>query len=149
MANLYLPNEWKELVELLNRKNVKYIIVGGVAVTFHGYPRFTGDIDFWVAVSKENAEKIVECINEFGFGSMHLKPEDFLEEDIVLQLGRQPLRIDFLTSLTGLVFEECYPKAIHTVYDNLPMVFIDKESLLKNKIATGRPRDLGDAEELK
>lgn len=149
MAKLYLPNEWKELVELLNLNEVKYIIVGGVAVTYHGYPRFTGDIDFWIAVSKDNADKVIKCLNEFGFGSLGLSSADFLDDDMVLQLGRQPLRIDFLTSLTGLLFDECYPKAIITEYEGVKLTILDKDSLLINKAALGRPRDLGDVDELK
>lgn len=124
------------------------MIVGGYAVAWHGYPRFTGDIDFWLAISKENAQKTIEVLNAFGFSSLDISESDFLKEDIVLQLGYPPIRIDLLTSVTGLVFDECYPNVIKAIIDGVETFVIDKESLIKNKRATGRNRDLGDIEEL-
>jgi predicted nucleotidyltransferase len=148
MAKLHLAPDYKEFIELLNSKGIKYIIVGGYAVAWHGYPRFTGDIDFWIAISKENAQKSIEALKEFGFGSLNISNDDFLQDDFVLQLGYPPVRIDMLTSLTGLNFDECYPKAIKTEIDGVNAYIIDKESLIKNKRATGRDRDLGDIKEL-
>jgi predicted nucleotidyltransferase len=148
MAKLHLAPDYKEFVELLNSKGIKYIIVGGYAVAWHGYPRFTGDINFWLAISKDNAHKTVEALNEFGFGSLNITDEDFLQHDLVLQLGYPPVRIDLLTSLTDLDFDECYPKAIKANIDGIDAYILDKESLIKNKRATGRKRDIGDIEEL-
>ena len=148
MAKLHLAPDYKEFIELLNSKGIKYIIVGGYAVAWHGYPRFTGDIDFWIAISKENAQKSIEALKEFGFGSLDISNDDFLKDDFVLQLGYPPVIIDMLTSLTGLNFDECYPKAIKTEIDVVNAYIIDKESLIKNKRATGRDRDLGDIKEL-
>jgi predicted nucleotidyltransferase len=148
MAKLHLAPDYKEFVELLNSKGIKYLIVGGYAVAWHGFPRFTGDIDFWLAISKDNAHKTVEALNEFGFGSLNITDEDFLQNDLVLQLGYPPVRIDLLTSLTDLDFDECYPKAIKANLDGIDTYVLDKESLIKNKRATGRKRDISDIEEL-
>lgn len=148
MDKLHLAPDYKEFIELLNSKEIKYMIVGGYAVAWHGYPRFTGDIDFWLAISKENAQKTIEALHAFGFSSLAISESDLLKEDIVLQLGYPPVRIDLLTSVTGLNFDECYPSAIHATIDGVETFIIDKESLIKNKRATGRKRDLGDIEEL-
>jgi len=88
-----LNQDFKEFIELLNNHNVKYMVVGGYAVGYHGHPRFTGDIDFWVAISMDNALKIVAVLNEFGFVNLSLKAEDFTENNVVVQLGYEPNRI--------------------------------------------------------
>src|ERR1700751_2147268 len=97
-----LNPDFKEFIELLNVHKVEYLVVGGYAVGFHGRPRYTGDIDFWIAISRENASKIIRVLKEFGFESIGIKEEEFLKEDLVLQLGYEPCRIDILTSLTGI-----------------------------------------------
>jgi hypothetical protein len=132
----------------LNEKQVEYLVVGGYAVAFHGYPRYTGDIDIWVAISKENAEKVMQVLKDFGFGSLAISEEDFLKQDLVIQLGYEPIRIDILTSLTALSFAECYDFAVLANLDDLLVKFINLENLKKNKLATGRQKDLGDIENL-
>lgn len=92
-----LNQDFKEFIELLNEHKVEYLVVGGYAVAYHGHPRYTGDIDFWIAISKENAQKVVNALRDFGMGVLALQTEDLIKEDIIIQLGYEPNRIE-LTS---------------------------------------------------
>jgi predicted nucleotidyltransferase len=139
---------FKEFISLLNAHGVEYLIVGGVAVAQYGRPRYTGDIDIWIAVSDTNAKNVLQSIHEFGFGSIGLSLEDFLQHDVVIQLGREPLRIYLMTSLTDLHFLDCYLKANIIELDGISVRFIHINDLRKNKIATGRAKDLFDLESL-
>jgi hypothetical protein len=103
-----LNQDFKEFIQSLNDNQVRYLIIGGYAVAFHGYPRYTKDIDIWIEISLDNAEKIVKALQQFGFGSLELKPNDFLISNQVVQLGYPPNRIDLITSPDGVEFEECY-----------------------------------------
>jgi hypothetical protein len=143
-----LNQDFKEFIELLNLNKVEYLVVGGYAVGFHGHPRYTGDIDFWIAISKENAVKIIKCLREFGFGTLAIGVEDFMKDDLILQLGYEPNRIDILTSVTGLNFDECYNEKIEAEFDDITVNFIDIRNLKINKEATGRAKDMGDLENL-
>ena len=143
-----LSKDFKEFLELLNENKVKYLVVGGYAVAFHGHPRYTKDIDVWIELSPDNANNIMNALKEFGFGSLGLKPDDFLESDQIIQLGYPPNRIDILTSLKDLKFEDCYKTKVEVEIQGLHIDFIDIENLKKNKRATGRPQDLADAENL-
>ncbi|CAB1083066.1 hypothetical protein D1AOALGA4SA_10650 [Olavius algarvensis Delta 1 endosymbiont] len=143
-----LSKDFKEFLELLNENKVKYLVVGGYAVAFHGHPRYTKDIDVWIELSPANANNILNALKEFGFGSLGLKPDDFLESDQIIQLGYPPNRIDILTSLKDLKFEDCYKTKVEVEIQGLHIDFIDIENLKKNKQATGRPQDLADAENL-
>jgi hypothetical protein len=124
------------------------LVVGGYAVAFHGHPRYTKDLDVWIELSPENADKVMKALEEFGFGSMGLKPEDFLESNQIIQLGYPPNRIDILTSLKLLKFEDCFKERVEFELEGLKINFIDIENLKQNKKATGRPQDLADAENL-
>jgi len=143
-----LNQDFKEFIELLNKHKVKYLVVGGYAVGFHGYPRFTGDIDFWIAISNQNATKILNVLNEFGFGSLKFKIEDFLEANNIIQLGYEPTRIDILTSLSGVEFDNCYQHSVEANFEGLAIKFIDLKNLRINKASSGRAKDLGDLENL-
>ena len=143
-----LSKDFKEFLELLNENKVKYLVVGGYAVAFHGHPRYTKDIDVWIELSPDNANNIFNALKEFGFGSLGLKPDDFLESDQIIQLGYPPNRIDILTSLKDLKFEDCYKTKVEVEIQGLHIDFIDIENIKKNKRATGRPQDLADAENL-
>ncbi|MFN0202369.1 MAG: hypothetical protein ACKVTZ_12660 [Bacteroidia bacterium] len=140
--------DFKEFIELLNLHQVEYMIVGGYAVGFHGYPRYTGDLDFWIAVSDENAHKVIQALADFGFKHPNLTAADFLNENLIFQLGYEPNRIDILTSVSGLDFRTCFEKAIRANIEDLEVLFIDVESLKINKRASGRAKDLGDIENL-
>ena len=144
-----LAKDFKEFVELLIKHKVEYIIVGGYAVGIHGYPRYTGDLDIWVNPVKENAEKILKAVNEFGFSSYGLKIEDFIKEGNVIQLGYPPLRIDLLNQLDGVKFNDCFKNIEKFTIDKIAMNIISYDDLMKNKLSSGRYKDLDDLENLK
>ncbi len=145
---LEVKKDYKELLELLNEKRVEYLIVGAYALAFHGHPRFTGDIDILVNSTDENAEKIIETLNEFGFESLGLKPCDFTEPDNIIQLGFSPIRIDFLTSIDGVTWDEAQKGAAVGTYGDIPVKYLGKNEYIKNKKASGRLKDLADIEEI-
>lgn len=143
-----LSKDFKEFIELLNNYKVRYLVVGGYAVAFHGYPRYTKNFDVWIDLSYENAKAVMNALDEFGFGSLGLKTDDFLEKDQVIQLGYPPNRIDILTTLREIEFEDCYNNRVTVDIDGIDIVFIDIENLKRNKRSTGRSQDLADAEHL-
>ena len=143
-----LHQDFKEFIRLLNDNQVRYLVVGGYAVALHGYPRYTKDIDLWVEIAPENSSKIIHALDQFGFGSLGLKMEDFLELDTIIQLGYPPNRIDLMTTLPGIDFETCYEAKIQVEIDEIIVNFIDLENLKKNKKASGRNQDLADLENL-
>jgi len=144
-----LPSDFKEFLRLLDETGVKYLIVGGYAVGYHGYPRSTGDMDVWVESTEENAERVVNTLKEFGFDVPRLSPDLFLDPDRVIQMGHPPLRIEILTSVTGIAFGECYStRAVEEMDDGTPIHFIGLEKLKENKRASGRHKDLNDLENL-
>jgi predicted nucleotidyltransferase len=143
-----LNQDFKEFVQSLNENNARYLVIGGYAVAFHGYPRYTKDLDVWVESSQENAMRIVKALEQFGFASLGLQAEDFLVPDQVIQLGFPPNRIDILTSVEGVAFQGCYASRVQVVLDGIRVNFIDLENLKKNKRAVGRAQDLADLEKL-
>ncbi len=146
---MVLNQDFKEFIKSLNEANVRYLIVGGYAVAFHGHPRYTKDLDVWIWLDKGNAKKLIIALDDFGFGSLGLKAEDFLNPDDVIQLGYPPNRIDILSDLKGINFEKCYTAKVEVLIDDVQVNFIDLENLRKNKKATGRTQDLADLEKLK
>ncbi len=143
-----LNRDFKEFIKSLNDSGVRYLVVGGYAVALHGHPRYTKDIDIWIDLSLDNSERIIDALNQFGFGSLGLKREDFLEADVIIQLGYPPNRIDILTTLTGVDFEDCYSSRTLVKIDGETISFIDLENLKKNKASTGRSQDKADLENL-
>ena len=105
---MVLNQDFREFIELLNARDVKYLVIGGYAVAFHGHPRYTKDIDFWIWLEESNATWMITMLNDFGFSSLGIKKEDFLDKDMVIQLGYPPNRIDLLTDLEAADFETCY-----------------------------------------
>src|SRR5205807_2390716 len=138
----------REFIELLNSRRVDYIVVGAHAVAFHGHPRFTGDIDFFVRPSPENAVRLIESIKEFGFSNLQLSPDDFRRPNTVVQLGYPPNRIDLLTSISGVDYEEAWSTKATGELDGLRVFFLGLDALLKNKLASGRDQDLVDVNKL-
>lgn len=143
-----LNPDFREFIESLNDNGVRYLVVGGYAVAFHGHPRYTKDFDVWIEMSEENAARMVAALEQFGFGSLGLTAADFLVPDQIIQLGYPPNRIDILTTLPGVEFSECYPSRIVVDIDGLPVNFIDLENLKRTKRASGRLQDLADLEYL-
>ena len=145
-----LNKDYKEFLELLNGNKVDYLVVGGYSVAFHGYPRYTGDIDIWINPTKENTIKIIATLDSFGFGSLGLSQENFLKNDQVIQLGQEPLRIDIMTAINGVPsFDEAFKKRKVIHIANLMIPYIGLDDLLTNKKNTGRARDKDDIENLK
>lgn len=145
---MVLDSNFKEFIQLLNAHGVKYLVVGGFAVAFHGHPRYTKDIDFWIWAEPENAERIIRSIQDFGLGSLGLQPSDFLNPENVIQLGYEPNRIDLLTQMEGIDFEECYRLREEVEFEGIPLNFIDLDHLLVSKRIAGRLKDLADVEKL-
>ncbi|ALF52203.1 hypothetical protein ACX27_04000 [Nostoc piscinale CENA21] len=143
-----LNQDFKEFIQFLNENNVRYLVVGGYAVAIHGHPRYTKDIDIWIEISTENANNIIQALKQVGFSSLELEPSDFLTPDQIIQLGYPPNRIDLLTTIDGVNFEDCYPLKLEVLIDNLVVNFIDLDNLKKNKKASGRLQDLADLENL-
>jgi len=143
-----LSRDFKEFIESLNANNVRYLVVGGYAVALHGYVRYTKDLDVWIEPKIQNANNVLNALTAFGFGSLDITADDFLEEGNIIQLGYPPNRIDLITSLKGLMFENCYPERVQVEIQGVLIDFIDIENLKTNKKATGRPQDLADLENL-
>ncbi len=140
--------DFKEFIESLNANKVRYLIVGGYAVAFHGHPRYTKDLDVWIDRTPDNAANIVKAIDQFGFGSLDLNAKDFLKPDQIIQLGLPPNRIEIFTTLPGVDFKRCFPARARTKIIGIPVDFIDLDNLKKNKKAVGRKQDLADLENL-
>lgn len=143
-----LEKDLREFIELLNALDVRYMVVGAFALAYHGHPRYTGDIDLFIERTAENADKLMQVIQKFGFGDLDLSVDDFLQEDQVVQLGISPNRIDLLTFLSGISFQEAWATREHGEIDGLNVAFISKEMFKRNKAASGRTRDLADLEQL-
>jgi len=143
------PNqEFREFVELLEFHGVNFVIIGGYAVFSHGYPRYTGDIDFLVEKSTDNAEKLVKVVNEFFGYQPHITEESFLDDDRMGQFGEPPYRIDILVNVPGIVFSEVYPRHIMGKIDGKDAPMLCLQDLIISKRAAGRKKDLGDLEAL-
>ena len=136
------------MLELFDEYSVEYLIVGGYALAFHGAPRFTGDIEIFVKPDADNARRILEALDEFGFKSLGLNEEDFKYPDKVVQLGVPPVRIDLITSLSGISWGEAFSGRTEGKYGDVPVYYIGREQFIQNKKASGRKKDLADIEAL-
>jgi hypothetical protein len=145
---ILIERDFKEFVELLNMHEAFYLVVGGYAVNYHGYPRYTKDIDFWVWLDKRNARKMLEVISDFGFGEMGFEEKDFLNPETIIQFGPEPKRIDLILDLSGLDFEDCYSRKETIDLNGTAINFIGLADLIESKKRAGRLRDLADADEL-
>lgn len=148
MAAANLHYDFKEFLKLLNSEKVKYLLLGGYAVNFHGYQRFTGDIDIWISTEPGNADRVSAALMKFGFPASAVNPADFQEEGRVFQFGRVPIRIDILTAPSGIEFNDCYVRRVESVFDGIPVPVISLKDLQANKAASGRPKDMADLAEL-
>lgn len=143
-----IQKDFKEFFALLNAHKVEFVIVGGYALAYHGAPRYTGDIDILVRTGKSNAGKVLKALSEFGFSGLDLSADDFSSPDRVVQLGLPPIRIDILTSLTGVTWQDATAETLDLDYDGIPVRVIGRNALIANKVATGRTQDLADVEAL-
>ena len=143
-----LHSDLREFVELLNSRGVEYVIVGGHAVAFHGHPRFTGDIDFLIAANPDNAARVLGCLAAFGFPDLGLAVDDLLQPGQIVQLGRPPNRIDLLTSISGVEFDDAWSERLPFELEGCLIWIPSIRHLIQNKRASGRLKDLADVEAL-
>ena len=143
-----LPPDFKEFLKLLKEHDVRYLLIGGYAVGYHGYPRATEDMDIWVAIHPDNAKKLISALREFGFDDPELKPDIFLQTPKIVRMGYPPMRLEITTYISGVEFDACYETRIVDKLDGVEVYLIDLENLKKNKRASGRTKDLADVEEL-
>ena len=142
------PKDFKEFLQLLNSKKVEYLVIGGYAVGYHGYPRATGDMDIWISINEKNALKMVNALKEFGFDIPELKKEMFLQKEKIIRMGVPPMRLEIITTIDGVDFEKCFNNRVIADFKSFKVNFISKGDLLTNKRASGRPKDLVDYSKL-
>jgi hypothetical protein len=145
---MVLNQDFKEFLSALNDNSVRYLVVGGYAVALHGHPRYTKDIDVWIDRTDANAERMVQALEDFGFGALGLRKADFLVEDQIIQLGYAPNRIDIITDLPGVEFTSSYEARVVVDVGDILVNFIDLDNLKQNKRTSGRYQDLADLENL-
>ena len=143
-----IAKDFEEFFASLNAHKVRYLIVGGYAFAIHARPRFTDDLDVLVDAKKENAQRILEALNDFGFGSVGLTVDDLTKDDNVIQLGYTPLRIDILTSVSNVAFDDAWKRKVESSFGEQQVFFISKQDLILSKTGTGRPRDEQDLKDL-
>lgn len=148
MAMIHLPPDFKEFLKLLNAHEVEYLLIGGYAVGYHGYPRATAHMDIWIAMNSDNADRIVTVLKEFGFNPPELSPDMFLKEWRIIRLGVPPVRIEIATTISGVNFSECYAERISDMLDGMEVNIISLKHIKINKKASGRHQDLADLENL-
>jgi len=135
-------------LKLLNAHQVEYLLIGGYAVGYHGYPRATADMDIWIAMNPSNSQRIVIVLKEFGFDLPELSPELFLKEWQIIRMGVPPIRIELATTISGVNFNECYAERLTDTLDSVIVNLISLKHLKINKKASGRHQDLADLENL-
>ncbi|MEW6210888.1 MAG: hypothetical protein AB1631_21160 [Acidobacteriota bacterium] len=148
MAIPTLTPDFKEFLRLLNENKVEYLLIGGYAVGYYGYVRATADLDVWIASNAENASRAVVALREFGFDVPELSEELFLRSETIARMGVPPFRIEVLTSISGVSFEECYKERVVDLIDGVEVPIINLRHLKMNKSASGRLKDLVDLEHL-
>ena len=141
-----VEKDFEDFIGLLNKYKVSYLIIGAYALALFAEPRNTGDIDIFIERSENNARKIIKVLKEFGFEGLGLTLKDFIKKNMVIQLGVQPVRIDIITNISGVNFEEAYDTREEIQFGKITANFISKEFLIKNKQATARIKDLADLE---
>ena len=146
--DLELPKDFKEFLRLLRAHGVEYLLIGGWAVGLHGYPRATEDLDVWIDIAPANAAKVVDVVKEFGFDVPELSVDLFLQEDQIVRMGVEPVRIEVSTSISGVDFPECYGERLETKLDGEPVSLISLRHLKINKKASARLKDLADLDYL-
>ena len=148
MATIRLPRDFRDFLRLLGAHEARYLLIGGYAVGYHGYPRATANMDIWVSRTDENAAKLVSVLEEFGFRDAASLSQAFTQSDQVIRLGVPPLRIELVTSISGVDFDACYAGRIESVIDEVRINILSLPDLRRNKKAAGRAKDLADLEEL-
>lgn len=143
-----LPREFREFLSLLNRHRVRYLVEGGYSVAYHGYPRYTGDLDIFVAISARNAAALTKVFRDFGFGDGAPPSAAFQERGQVIRIGREPMRLEILNEIDGVTFDACHARRTRVRLAGVTVNFIGFDDLLENKRRSGRPKDLADIDVL-
>ncbi|MBS1812420.1 MAG: nucleotidyltransferase [Acidobacteria bacterium] len=143
-----LPEDFKEFLRLLHANGVEYLLIGGYAIGYYGYPRATNDLDIWIAIAPGNAERMVKTLRDFGFDASQLSTEVFAKEKSLVQMGVEPLKIEVTTFISGVSFEDCYAERVVGMIDGIEINLISLSKLKINKKASGRFKDLNDLEHL-
>jgi hypothetical protein len=143
-----LQRDLSEFIGLLTSTGVEFVVVGGHAVAFHGHPRFTGDIDILLRPTRDNAERVLRALNAFGFCSLDLSPADFTTQERIVQLGRPPNRIDLLTSISAVSFDEAWTTRVSGKLGDHQVDFLGWDALIRNKSASNRDKDRLDVKKL-
>jgi hypothetical protein len=146
--DIELPPDFKDFLRLLHAHGVKYLLIGGYAVGYHGYPRATNDLDIWIAIHPDNAERMTAVLREFGFDLPEVQASIFLQDQHIIRLGESPLRIEVTTAISGVAFDDCYAERIVDAFDGVEVNLISLRHLKMNKQASGRHKDLNDLEHL-
>ena len=145
---IHLPQDFKEFLRLLNVHQVDYLLIGGYAVGYFGHPRATADMDIWIAMNPDNAERMVTTLKKFGFDLPELSVELFLKEWQIIRLGVPPVRIEISTTISGVDFDECFAEKVLADMDGVQVNLISLNHLKINKKASGRHQDLADLDNL-
>lgn len=148
MATTRLPPDFKDFLRLLSAHRVEYLLIGGYAVGYHGYPRATADMDLWIARTPANAGSLLAALREFGFPESSIPTDAFLEENKIIRMGVPPMRIEIITSISGVAFEDCYRERVNDTIDGVEVNIISLARLKENKRAAARLKDLADLEQL-
>lgn len=146
--DMTLPQDFKEFLRLLQAHEVEYLLIGGYAVAYHGYPRATQDLDIWIAIEPRNAARMTAVLREFGFDAANLSADLFLQDNKIVRMGIPPMRIEVMTTISGVGFAECYAAKVTDALDGVPVSIIGLRHLKLNKRASGRHKDLDDLEHL-
>lgn len=145
---MLVNSDFKELLNNLNEKKVKYLVVGGYAVIKYTEPRYTKDLDIWVNPDPDNSKAVFDALREFGAPLRNMTPDDFAHEGYFYQMGTPPVRVDILMSISGVDFVQAWTRKVEVNFDGIPVSFISKADLIASKRAAGRPQDLLDVESL-
>lgn len=143
-----LHKDFHDFLSLLARHNVRYLVVGGYAVAVHGYPRYTGDLDIFIALDPQTASAMVAAFHDFGFPGEAIDASSFLEPKSIVEAGREPLKLQVMNAISGVTFQDAYERRQIVRLDDLDVPFIGYDDLIRNKSATGRGKDKVDVEEL-
>jgi len=146
--DIVLPIDFKEFLNILQNRSIQYLLIGGYAVGYHGYPRATNDLDIWIAMEPANADKMVSALKEFGFDVPELSRELFLKKNNIVRMGIAPIRIEILTTISGVEFSDCFHERVIDQIDGIEVNIISLKQLKRNKKSSGRHKDLDDYENL-
>ena len=144
-----LNKDFKEFIELLRSNAVEFLVVGAHALAVHGRPRYTGDLDIWVRPEPDNFARLINALEAFGFAALGVSADDFMAPQAMVQLGYPPVRIDLLTSIDGVTFEDCFAQRLDVAVGGILLPVISIDDLIRNKLAAGRAKDLVDVESLR